>query len=106
MPHCQSESPKRIIPPAKGANGTRKSERPPPCYHTQLDFNHTPNRATKGVGRTQPVDWKDAGKALNNEELIGCQMPAGPGKDVNPPGAYLQYNEASPDGFGCLMQND
>ncbi|KAF5377298.1 hypothetical protein D9615_006389 [Tricholomella constricta] len=49
--------------------------------------------ATKGIGRTQPVDWKDAGRALNNDELIGCDMPAGPGKDVSPPGAYLQYNE-------------
>ncbi|KAG5642504.1 hypothetical protein DXG03_002701 [Asterophora parasitica] len=49
--------------------------------------------ATKGIGRTQPVDWKDAGVALNNDDLLGCQMPAGPGKEVSPPGAYLQYNE-------------
>jgi hypothetical protein len=53
------------------------------------------NRATKGVGLTQPVDWKDAGRALGHPELIGCHMPAGPGKDVSSlyPGAYLQYNE-------------
>ncbi|KAG6894297.1 hypothetical protein C0992_006684, partial [Termitomyces sp. T32_za158] len=48
--------------------------------------------ATKGIGRTQPVNWKDAGEALENEELIGCQMPAGPGKDVSLQ-SYLQYNE-------------
>ncbi|TFK76676.1 PARP-domain-containing protein [Pluteus cervinus] len=50
-------------------------------------------RATKGIGRTQPTQWKDAGEALNNDSLKGCSMPHGPGVDVNPPGAYLQYNE-------------
>ncbi|KAF9456807.1 PARP-domain-containing protein [Collybia nuda] len=49
--------------------------------------------STKGVGRTQPVLWKDAGEALNNDGLEGCFMPDGPGQDVSPPGAYLQYNE-------------
>jgi hypothetical protein len=41
------------------------------------------------------VKWKDAGKALNNEELLGCHMPEGPGADVSPNMAYLQYNEVS-----------
>lgn len=51
-------------------------------------------RATKGIGRTQPVAWKDAGMALNHVELSGCEMPAGPGQDVpGVPGLYLQYNE-------------
>lgn len=41
----------------------------------------------------QPNRWKDAGKALNNDELVGCHMPDGPGELVpNIPG-YLQYNE-------------
>jgi hypothetical protein len=53
------------------------------------------DRSTKGIGRTQPVDWKDAGEALSNDDLVGCHMPAGPGKDVSPPGAYLEYNEVS-----------
>ena len=34
-------------------------------------------RATKGVGRTQPVNWKDAGEALGHDELKGCLMPNG-----------------------------
>jgi poly [ADP-ribose] polymerase 2/3/4 len=42
------------------------------------------------------VKWKDAGKALNNEELLGCHMPDGPGQDAMIPGVYLQYNEVSP----------
>ena len=63
------------------------------------------------MGRTQPVNWKDAGEALGHDELKGCLMPNGAGNflirpgwilmwavtgrcaDVNPPGAYLQYNE-------------
>lgn len=42
------------------------------------DF-HSQNlcRATKGVGRTQPVDWKDAGDALGHDDLKGCLMPNG-----------------------------
>ena len=77
-------------------------------------FTHTLRRATKGVGRTQPANWKDAGEALGHDELKGCLMPngldsspirpsriliwavanfTGKGADVNPPGAYLQYNE-------------
>ncbi len=49
-------------------------------------------RATKGLGRTQPIKWKDAGKSLDNDELVGCEMPDGGGSDVAT-GGYLQYNE-------------
>ncbi|KAF8525240.1 PARP-domain-containing protein [Hysterangium stoloniferum] len=49
--------------------------------------------ATKGIGRTQPVKWKDAGDALEHPELAGVYMPNGEGHPVNPAGAYLQYNE-------------
>lgn len=55
-----------------------------------MNFGHS---ATKGLGRTQPVDWQDAGAALDNDELKGCLMPKGPAQDINPPGSYLQYNE-------------
>jgi len=49
---------------------------------------------TKGLGRTQPGDWQDAGKALGNESLKGCLMPKGPPKDVAGMLPYgLQYNE-------------
>ncbi len=50
-------------------------------------------RATRGIGQTQPVNWQDAGLALDNEELKGVMMPSGAAQDVNPAGAYLQYNE-------------
>lgn len=50
--------------------------------------------STKGVGRTQPVDWQDCAEALDNDALKGVVMPKGPGQDVAPPGGgYLQYNE-------------
>ncbi|KAG6857651.1 hypothetical protein H0H87_010220 [Tephrocybe sp. NHM501043] len=62
-------------------------------YNADKECKSNKKLATKGIGRTQPVDWKDAGVALDNPELIGCQMPAGPGKDVSPPNVYLQYNE-------------
>lgn len=45
---------------------------------------------------TQPGKWKDAGEALNNDELVGCHMPDGPGVSTTVPnGGYLQYNEVS-----------
>lgn len=44
---------------------------------------------------TQPVEWHDAGVALENPELAGVHMPKGGGQDVNPPGTYLRYNEVS-----------
>jgi poly [ADP-ribose] polymerase len=50
-------------------------------------------RATKGVGMTQPTNWQDAGMAFGHKELEGVYMPKGAASNVNPPGAYLQYNE-------------
>lgn len=62
-------------------------------YDADMHCRSNQKMATKGIGRTQPVKWKDAGKALNNAELLGCHMPDGPGRDVALPGVYLQYNE-------------
>jgi hypothetical protein len=65
------------------------------CFWATLFTGHIFSSCTKGIGRTQPTKWKDAGEALGHPELKGCQMPAGPGVNVNPPQAYLQYNEVS-----------
>ncbi|KAF9485628.1 PARP-domain-containing protein [Pholiota conissans] len=64
-------------------------------YNADVACKKNNKLATKGIGRTQPLDWKDAGRALDHPELIGCDVPAGPGKDVAHlhPGVYLQYNE-------------
>ncbi|KAJ7151580.1 poly polymerase catalytic domain-containing protein [Mycena filopes] len=72
-----------------------------PFYElTQADYDASrgcktnKKKSTKGLGRTQPGKWQDAGKALGNDELIGCHMPDGPGQDTPiPAGGYLQYNE-------------
>ncbi|KAF8958954.1 poly polymerase catalytic domain-containing protein [Flammula alnicola] len=62
-------------------------------YDADRECKNNHKRSTKGIGRTQPVDWKDAGEALDHEDLVGCHMPAGPGRDVGPTNIYLQYNE-------------
>ncbi|KAJ7642302.1 PARP-domain-containing protein [Mycena rosella] len=63
-------------------------------YNADRGCKTNKKKSTKGLGRTQPGAWKDAGKALGNEELIGCHMPDGPGQDTPiPAGGYLQYNE-------------
>lgn len=64
--------------------------------------------ATKGLGRTQPAGWQDAGEVLNNDDLRGCWMPKGEfwastiwitlrrvtgGLTDASGAAYLQYNE-------------
>ncbi|GJE89219.1 PARP-domain-containing protein [Phanerochaete sordida] len=55
--------------------------------------------ATKGLGRTQPVDWQDAGAALAHPGLAGVHMPKGRPRDVQAdpaagqPWLSLQYNE-------------
>jgi hypothetical protein len=66
-----------------------------PSSHLHLRLNRIRDRVTKGISQTQPVEWKDAAEALDNEELAGCYMPAGPGKDINSDSACLQYNEVS-----------
>jgi len=50
-------------------------------------------RATKGVGRMQPVGWGDCADILGNDELKGVKMPNGPGAEDLTTGSYLQYNE-------------
>ncbi|KAJ3905195.1 PARP-domain-containing protein [Lentinula edodes] len=62
-------------------------------YDADRSCKNQGKRATKGIGRTAPTKWKDAGKALNNEELEGCIMPDGPCADDPSPKGYLQYNE-------------
>ncbi|KAH9855747.1 poly polymerase catalytic domain-containing protein [Lenzites betulinus] len=62
-------------------------------YDAAAESKKVGARATKGVGRSQPGDWQDAGVALNNPELRGCHMPKGPAVDAPNPQGYLQYNE-------------
>ncbi|KAJ7480106.1 poly polymerase catalytic domain-containing protein [Mycena galericulata] len=63
-------------------------------YDADKGCKSNKKKSTKGLGRTQPGKWKDAGKALGNDELVGCHMPDGPGQDTPiPSGGYLQYNE-------------
>ncbi|KAG1749621.1 poly polymerase catalytic domain-containing protein [Suillus paluster] len=62
-------------------------------YSADEDCKKSKKLATKGVGMTQPTDWQDAGMALNHKELEGVHMPKGEPSNVNPPGAYLTYNE-------------
>jgi len=62
-------------------------------YNASEDCQVAKKLCTKGIGRTQPVNWKDAGEALSNPSLEGCHMPAGPGQDNPAHSGYLQYNE-------------
>ncbi|KAF7340131.1 Poly [ADP-ribose] polymerase [Mycena venus] len=68
-------------------------------YDADKGCKNSKSKATKGLGKTQPGKWKDAGKALGNDELmwvvfLGCHMPDGPGQNTPiPNGGYLQYNE-------------
>ncbi|KAH9836809.1 poly polymerase catalytic domain-containing protein [Rhodofomes roseus] len=62
-------------------------------YNADQDCKAARARCTKGLGRTQPADWQDAGAALENDALSGCHMPKGPGQDVQGIQGYLQYNE-------------
>ena len=50
-------------------------------------------RATKGLGRTEPGGWQDAGKALGRDDLSGVWMPKGMPKDIDDNERGLQYNE-------------
>ncbi|EIW86354.1 PARP-domain-containing protein [Coniophora puteana RWD-64-598 SS2] len=62
-------------------------------YTADADCKAAKKLATKGVGRTQPTEWEDAAAALNHPELGGCHIPQGKPSNVNPDGAWLQYNE-------------
>ncbi|KAJ7596840.1 poly polymerase catalytic domain-containing protein [Mycena floridula] len=61
-------------------------------YHADQGCKAAGKRATLGLGKTAPTKWKDAGKALGNDDLLGCQMPDGAVKDIDN-GGWLQYNE-------------
>ncbi|EMD41273.1 hypothetical protein CERSUDRAFT_127918 [Gelatoporia subvermispora B] len=62
-------------------------------YNADVACKAAGKRATLGLGRVRPGEWQDAGEALDHDELRGCYMPKGPGKDMNDPQAQLQYNE-------------
>ncbi|KAJ3481381.1 hypothetical protein NLI96_g7694 [Meripilus lineatus] len=70
-------------------------------FFEQKDANYHADRAckeanamcTKGLGRTQPGEWQDAGDTLSHPELKGCHMPKGKGENVDEAGLWLQYNE-------------
>lgn len=62
-------------------------------YHADVDCKAANKMCTKGLGRTQPAEWQDAGNVLENDALKGCHMPKGPGKDVADANVSLQYNE-------------
>ncbi|KAI0668738.1 poly polymerase catalytic domain-containing protein [Trametes maxima] len=62
-------------------------------YNADEDCKKAGAKATKGLGRSQPAQWQDAGDALNHPELRGCHMPKGPAADVSDAKIHLQYNE-------------
>ncbi|KAJ3724305.1 poly polymerase catalytic domain-containing protein [Lentinula guzmanii] len=62
-------------------------------YNADVSCKKQGKRATKGIGLNAPTTWKDAGEALDNEELKGCIMPDGPSAEIPNPQGYLQYNE-------------
>ncbi|KAH7104705.1 PARP-domain-containing protein, partial [Auriculariales sp. MPI-PUGE-AT-0066] len=62
-------------------------------YHAAEECKKNSKMATKGIGRTQPAAWQDAGETLGWDALKGCEMPKGVAQEVNPVGAHLQYNE-------------
>jgi len=74
---------------------TMRSKRPRSCNPAPYSHTisaYTLGRATKGVGRTQPVNWKDAGEVLGHDELKGCLMPDGmDGFSVRPGACSLTW---------------
>ncbi|KAI0353197.1 PARP-domain-containing protein [Trametes cingulata] len=62
-------------------------------YNADQDCKKAGARSTKGLGRSQPGAWQDAGAALNNPDLRGCHMPKGPAVNVSDTRVTLQYNE-------------
>lgn len=61
-------------------------------YNAQVECAQAGKLATKGLGRTQPADWQDAGDNLGHDDLKGCWMPKG-GLTNTDQQASLQYNE-------------
>ncbi|PVG00709.1 PARP-domain-containing protein [Serendipita vermifera] len=62
-------------------------------YNAHTECGQAGKLSTKGLGRSQPVDWQDAGVALGHDELKGCWMPKGGLDNSANSNAYLQYNE-------------
>ncbi|KAJ7677717.1 PARP-domain-containing protein [Mycena polygramma] len=46
-------------------------------YNADVDCAAAGKRSTKGLGRSAPAHWTDAGAALLNDELRGCMVPRG-----------------------------
>ncbi|KAJ7123458.1 PARP-domain-containing protein [Mycena epipterygia] len=69
-------------------------------FYEQINANYDANfgcavaqkRSTKGLGRSAPTVWTDAGTALANDELRGCMMPEGH-KRLRTPQPALNHNE-------------
>ncbi|KAI0697472.1 PARP-domain-containing protein [Cytidiella melzeri] len=62
-------------------------------YNADKGCKAAGKRVTKGVGRVQPIDWQDAGVALENDALKGVHMPKGPPSDMSQGNFALYYNE-------------
>ncbi|KAF8174472.1 PARP-domain-containing protein [Mycena galopus ATCC 62051] len=61
-------------------------------YQADLDCAKAGKRTTKGLGRSAPAHWTDAGAVLLNEELRGCMMPVG-SKRLRTAQPALHHNE-------------
>ncbi|KAJ6610782.1 poly polymerase catalytic domain-containing protein [Mycena sp. CBHHK59/15] len=46
-------------------------------YGADIECRAANKRSTKGLGRSAPARWTDAGVVLDNDALRGCMMPAG-----------------------------
>jgi poly [ADP-ribose] polymerase len=62
-------------------------------YYADQTCKSEKKLATKGLGKTAPTKWKDAGKALGVDDLVGCHMPDNGGQPIPDITGYLQYNE-------------
>lgn len=62
-------------------------------YNADKSCKAAGKRVTKGLGRVQPLDWQDAGDALENDALKGVHMPKGKPSDVTQGNYSLYYNE-------------
>ncbi|KAJ7480240.1 PARP-domain-containing protein [Mycena galericulata] len=60
--------------------------------HADVDCAKALKRSTKGLGRSAPAQWIDAGLTLGDDQLRGCIMPSGP-KRRRTTQPTLQHNE-------------
>ena len=84
-------------------------------YHAATKCKQAGRLATKGLGKTAPLKWEDAG--VVHEDLAGVQMPMVTGQEANVTGdaskgnyLSLQYNEVCPlssllDAVGQRLMN-